>query len=50
MPKVAKQYPNTISLEQQAIQQAVNERVYRTGERHQAVYSKFHQQFKIPRY
>ncbi|MCX8701635.1 ORF6C domain-containing protein [Gilliamella sp. B2840] len=41
----------TISLEQQqAIQQAVNERVYRTGERHQAVYSKFHQQFKIPRY
>lgn len=51
MPKVAQQYPNTISLEQQqAIQQAVNERVYRTGERHQAVYSKFHQQFKIPRY
>ena len=41
----------TISLEQQqAIQQAVNERVYRTGERHQAIYSKFHQQFKIPRY
>ena len=41
----------TISLEQQqAIQQAVNERVYRTGERHQAVYSKLHQQFKIPRY
>ncbi|MCX8649950.1 ORF6C domain-containing protein [Gilliamella sp. B2776] len=51
MPKVAQQHPNTISLEQQqAIQQAVNERVYRTGERHQAVYSKFHQQFKIPRY
>lgn len=41
----------TISLEQQqAIQQAVNERVYRTGERHQAIYSKLHQQFKIPRY
>jgi len=51
MPKVAQQYPNTISVEQQQqIQQAVNERVYRTGERHQAVYSKFHQQFKIPRY
>ena len=51
MPKVASQYPNTISVEQQQqIQQAVNERVYRTGERHQAVYSKFHQQFKIPRY
>ncbi|MCO6517234.1 MAG: ORF6C domain-containing protein, partial [Snodgrassella sp.] len=51
MPKVAQQFPNTISPEQQqAIQQAVNERVYRTGERHQAVYSKFHQQFKIPRY
>ena len=41
----------TISLEQQqAIQQAVNERVYRTGERHQAIYSRLHQQFKIPRY
>lgn len=51
MPKVAQQFPNTISPEQQqAIQQAVNERVYRTGEKHQAVYSKFHQQFKIPRY
>ncbi|MCO6537832.1 MAG: phage antirepressor N-terminal domain-containing protein, partial [Gilliamella sp.] len=51
MPKVAQKYPNTISPEQQQqIQQAVNERVYRTGERHQAVYSKFHQQFKIPRY
>ncbi|OCG58700.1 BRO-N domain-containing protein [Gilliamella sp. GillExp13] len=44
-------YSLTINAEQQqAIQQAVNERVYRTGERHQAVYSKFHQQFKIPRY
>lgn len=44
-------YLLTINAEQQqAIQQAVNERVYRTGERHQAVYSKFHQQFKIPRY
>ena len=51
MPKVAQQFPNTISPEQQQqIQQAVNERVYRTGERHQAVYSKFHQQFKVPRY
>lgn len=51
MPKVAQQYPNTISLEQQQqIQQAVNERVYRTGERHQAIYTKLHQQFKIPRY
>ncbi|MFQ0995735.1 Bro-N domain-containing protein [Gilliamella sp. BG2] len=44
-------YSLTINAEQQqAIQQAVNERVYRTDERHQAVYSKFHQQFKIPRY
>ena len=44
-------YSLTINSEQQqAIQQAVNERVYRTGERHQAIYSKFHQQFKIPRY
>lgn len=44
-------YSLTINAEQQQqIQQAVNERVYRTGERHQAVYSKFHQQFKIPRY
>jgi hypothetical protein len=51
MPKVAQQFPNTINAEQQQqIQQAVNERVYRTGERHQAIYSKFHQQFKIPRY
>lgn len=51
MPKVAQQFPNTINAEQQqAIQQAVNERVYRTGEKHQAIYSKFHQQFKIPRY
>lgn len=51
MPKVAQQFPNTISPEQQqAIQQAVNERFYRTGERHQAIYTKLHQQFKIPRY
>ena len=51
MPKVAQQFPNTISPgQQQQIQQAVNERVYRTGERHQAVYSRFHQQFKVPRY
>lgn len=51
MPKVAQQFPNTISPEQQQqIKQAVNERVYRTGEKHQAIYSKFHQQFKIPRY
>jgi prophage antirepressor-like protein len=44
-------YSLTINAEQQqAIQQAVNERVYRTGERHQAIYYKLHQQFKIPRY
>lgn len=44
-------YSLTINAEQQqAIQQAVNERVYRTGERHQAIYTKLHQQFKIPRY
>ena len=51
MPKVASQYPNTISIEQQqAIKQAVNERSYRTGEHHQAIYSKFYEQFKVPRY
>lgn len=51
MPKVASQYPNTISIEQQqAIKQAVNERSYRTGEHHQAIYTKFYQQFKVPRY
>lgn len=44
-------YLLTISIEQQQlIKQAVNERVYRTGERHQAIYTKLHQQFKIPRY
>ena len=51
MPKVAQQYPNTISVEQQqAIKQAVRERSYRTGEHYQAVYVKFYQHFKIPRY
>ena len=51
MPKVAQQFPNTISVEQQqAIKQAVNERSYRTGEHHQAIYSKFYAQFKVPRY
>ena len=51
MPKVASQYPNTINTEQQqAIKQAVNERSYRTGEHRQAIYSKFYQHFKIPRY
>ena len=51
MPKVAQQHPNTISVEQQqAIKQAVNERSYRTGEHHQAIYSKFYLQFKVPRY
>ena len=44
-------YSLTISTEQQqAIKQAVNERSYRTGEHHQAVYVKFYQHFKIPRY
>lgn len=51
MPKVAQQHPNTISVEQQqAIKQAVNERSYRTGEHHQAIYTKFYAQFKVPRY
>ena len=51
MPKVAQQYPNTISVEQQqAIKQAVNERSYRTGEHYQAIYTKFYEYFKIPRY
>ena len=44
-------YSLTINTEQQqAIKQAVNEGSYRTGEHHQAIYSKFYQQFKIPRY
>ena len=51
MPKVAQQYPNTISLEQQQqIKQAVNERSFRTGEHYQAIYTKLYEQFKIPRY
>ena len=44
-------YSLTINTEQQqAIKQAVNERSYRTGEHHQAIYIKFYQQFKVPRY
>lgn len=44
-------YSLTINTEQQqAIKQAVNERSYRTGEHHQAIYSKFYAQFKVPRY
>ena len=44
-------YSLTINTEQQQeIKQAVNERSYRTGEHHQAIYSKLYQQFKIPRY
>ena len=44
-------YSLTINTEQQqAIKQAVNERSYRTGEHHQAIYSKFYEQFKVPRY
>ena len=51
MPKVAQQFPNTISIEQQQlIKQAVNERSYRTGEHYQAIYTKLYEQFKIPRY
>ncbi|OCG66299.1 hypothetical protein A9G41_12970 [Gilliamella sp. Nev5-1] len=44
-------YSLTISTEQQqAIKQAVNERSYRTGEHYQAIYTKFYENFKIPRY
>ena len=44
-------YSLTINTEQQqAIKQAVNERYYRTGEHHQAIYTKFYVQFKVPRY
>ena len=44
-------YSLTINTEQQqAIKQAVNERSYRTGEHHKAIYSKFYEQFKVPRY
>lgn len=44
-------YSLTINTEQQqAIKQAVNERSHRTGEHYQAIYTKFYEQFKIPRY
>ncbi|MCX8602609.1 MULTISPECIES: BRO family protein, partial [unclassified Gilliamella] len=44
-------YSLTINSEQQQqIKQAVNERSFRTGERHQAIYTKLYEQFKIPRY
>ena len=44
-------YSLTINTEQQqAIKQAVRERSYRTGEHHQAIYTKFYAQFKVPRY
>lgn len=53
LPRIRKtgSYSLTINTEQQqAIKQAVNERSYRTGEHHQAIYIKFYQQFKVPRY
>lgn len=51
MPKVAQQFPNTITTEQQhLIRKAVDERAYRTGEKHQTIYHKLYDQFKIPRY
>lgn len=44
-------YSLTINTEQQqTIKQAVNERSYRTGEHYQAIYTKFYEYFKIPRY
>lgn len=43
-------YLLTISIEQQLIKQAVNERSFRTGEHYQAIYTKLYEQFKIPRY
>jgi prophage antirepressor-like protein len=44
-------YSLTINTEQQqAIKKAVNERSYRTGEHYQAIYTKFYENFKIPRY
>ena len=44
-------YSLTINTEQQqAIKQAVNDRSHRTGEHYQAIYTKFYEQFKIPRY
>ena len=44
-------YSLTINTEQQqSIKQAVNERSYRTGEHYQAIYTKFYEQFKVPRY
>lgn len=43
--------PNTITAEQQQlIKQAVNQRSYRTGEHRQAIYSKFYEYFKVPKY
>ncbi|XKM12679.1 BRO family protein [Orbaceae bacterium ac157xtp] len=44
-------YTLTISTEQQQmIKRAVQERSYRTGEHYQAIYTKFYEYFKIPRY
>lgn len=51
MPKVAQKFPNTITTEQKyQIRKAVNERVHRTGEKHQAIYHKLYDQFKINSY
>ncbi|MFU8927575.1 phage antirepressor N-terminal domain-containing protein [Acinetobacter puyangensis] len=51
MPKVAEQYPNTITIEQQqAIKGAVLAKVHREGKHYQAVYHEFYREFNIPRY
>lgn len=51
MPKIAQQYPNTISPEQQqAIREAVKKRTERTEEKYAAVYARLAHKFKIARY
>lgn len=51
MPKIAQQYPNTISSEQRlAIRDAVKSRTERTGEKWGAIYARFYHRFNINKY
>lgn len=51
LPSVAKEYPNTITVEQQHdIKSLVNEVSKRTGKHYQFIYTRMYEQFKVPRY
>lgn len=51
MPKIAQQYPNTVSPEQRlTIRETVKSRTERTGEKYAAIYSRLANKFKIARY